>query len=487
VFAETMRAAICDAGRVGVIVPTGIATDDTTKEFFADCVNQSALVSLYDFENAVGLFPGVGHGRYKFCLLTLAGERHSVIAAEFAFFLHYPADLAEEERRFSLTPEDLALINPNTRTAPVFRSRRDAELTKSIYRRVPVLLRRGDPNGNPWGVEFSTMFHMTNDSDLFRTAAELEALGALLEGNVWRRGVDRWLPLYEAKMAHHFTHRWGDYAMRPSDSADTQLPDIPDDLLSDPSYEVQPRYWVTETEVHAALRDPESKWLLGFRDITNATNERTIIATILPVAAIANSEPLLNPVHQGRGLLGAVLSSFAHDFFARPKVGGTHVNFFIAEQLPVLPPNAFAVRCSWSSGSVADWLIPRVLELTYTAWDLAGFAADLGWNGPPFRWDPPRRELLRAELDAAFFHLYGLERDDVDYAMDTFPIVRRKDETAHGEYRTKRLILERYDTLTEAISSGEPYETVLDPPPASPLVAHDESTRPTLGIGPEDG
>jgi hypothetical protein len=168
----------------------------------------------------------------------------------------------------------------------------------------------------------------------------------------------------------------------------------------------------------------------------------------------------------------------AEVFTARFKVGGTHVNLFIAKQLAVLPPAALEAVCPWSRGSVADWLAPRTLELTYTAWDLAGFAADLGWHGPPFHWNPERRALLRAEIDAAMFLLFGLDRDDVDYVMDTFPIVRRNDEKAYGEYRTKRLILERYDALVHASRTGRVYESPLDSSPAGPRCAHDPSTRP---------
>jgi len=124
-----------------------------------------------------------------------------------------------------------------------------------------------------------------------------------------------------------------------------------------------------------------------------------------------------------------------------------------------------------------DWVLPRVLELTYTAWDLESFATDVGCDGPPFRWDAARRFLLRAELDAAFFHLYGIARDDVDYVMDTFPIVRRNDEKAHGEYRTKRVILEIYDAMSDAAQSGRPYQTRLDPPPADPRIAHPKDSR----------
>ena len=114
--------------------------------------------------------------------------------------------------------------------------------------------------------------------------------------------------------------------------------------------------------------------------------------------------------------------------------------------------------------------------------DFNCFAKDFGYHGPPFRWDDSRRFLLRCELDAAFFHLYGIERDDVDYIMETFPIVKRKDEQAYGDYRTKLQILEIYDAMSRAIETGEPYQTLLDPPPADPRVAHPESTRPDWAV-----
>ena len=141
------------------------------------------------------------------------------------------------------------------------------------------------------------------------------------------------------------------------------------------------------------------------------------------------------------------LGSFAFDFTARQKIGGNHMASFIAELLPVLPMQTFQRVAAWASAPLLAWILPRGLELTYTAWDLEPFARDVGFDGPPFRWDAERRFLLRCELDAAFFHLYGLNREDTAYVMDTFPIVRKHDEKAHGEYRTKRVILEIYDAL----------------------------------------
>jgi hypothetical protein len=170
--------------------------------------------------------------------------------------------------------------------------------------------------------------------------------------------------------------------------------------------------------------------------------------------------------------MSANLAAFVLDFAARQKIGGTNFNFFIFQQLPVLPPSAYQKVTTWGSGTLSEFLTPRVLELTYTANDLTPFARELGYDGPPFLFGEERRSLLRAELDAAFFHLYGISRDDADYILTTFPIVQRKDEARYGEYRTRRLILESYDSMAEASYTGVPYQTRLTPPPADKRVSH---------------
>jgi hypothetical protein len=172
--------------------------------------------------------------------------------------------------------------------------------------------------------------------------------------------------------------------------------------------------------------------------------------------------------------LDSCVSSFVFDYVARQKIGGSHMKFFTLKQLPVLPPSQYAMTCKWDErASLGNWILPRALELTYTAWDLEPFAKDCGYDGPPFRWNEERRFLLRCELDAAYFHLYGIDRDDVDYIMETFPIVKRKDEKPYGEYRTKRVILEIYDEMRRAMEMGEAYRTRLVPGPADKAVAHE--------------
>ena len=243
----------------------------------------------------------------------------------------------------------------------------------------------------------------------------------------------------------------------------------------DPARPVLPLSWVKRPEVDARLEDWPHAWLLGFCDVTSPTNERTVVPAVIPRCAVGNKLPLLlAAIDPSRlVLLGASLASFALDFIARQKVGGITLNFFIVKQFPVLPPSTYDRRAPWDQDrSIADWLIPRVVELTYTAWDLAGFAGDLGYDGPPFRFDEERRGVLRAELDACFFHLYGIERDDAEYLLDTFPIVARHDVAEFGELRTKRLVLERYDAMMKAAATQEPYECPLDPPPGDPRAAH---------------
>lgn len=250
-FAELFSRLAKRGGRAGVIVPTGIATDSSTSRFFGNLVARGRLAELIDFENRERLFPAVD-SRMKFCVLSIGPAER----ASFAFFLTNAAQLAQGERRFTLAPDEIARINPNTKTAPVFRSRADAELTAKLYARAPVLIQeRPQEDGsdiNPWGITFQTMFHMSGDSGFFRTPAQMEADGWQRDGADWVREtavhVERRVPLYEAKMIHHFDHRWATYGAGASDDEEGAR----DCTLAEkqsPDFEPSPRYWVPEDEV----------------------------------------------------------------------------------------------------------------------------------------------------------------------------------------------------------------------------------------------
>jgi hypothetical protein len=431
-FAELFLNLIGPGGRAGLVVPTGIATDNSTKAYFDAISSGRRLVSLYDFRTGPGLFSEIGHQRFKFCLITLGECKQT----DFVFFALQVHELADHRRHFTLDSDDFSLLNPNTRTCPVFRSQMDAELTKRIYSRVPVLIdeAKGE-NGNPWGIKFTRMFDMSNDSNLFFD----------------ERFPDR-LPLYEAKLIHFYDHRWATY------DSDGNCRDVTLAEKQDPEFYVRPRYWVNHHQVRDRLNAQgwDREWIMGWRDITNATNERTVIGSVAPIAGAGNQMPLMLPDFRTEkvrvALLLGNLSSIVFDFFARHKIGGVHMNFFIFKQLPVLPPSAY-------SKAAIGFIQPRVLELTYTSHDLKPWAEDLGYAGPPFTFDPERRALLRAELDAFYAHLYGLSRDELryildpadvmgpDYPSETFRVLKNNEIRQFGEYRTQRLVLEAWDQL----------------------------------------
>ena len=456
VFAELFRQKVAPFGRGGCIVQSGIATDSTTQVFFQDLVNRQSLASLYDFENK-NIFTDV-HRSTKFSLLTMVGQDAPVQeGTDFAFFNYAVKDLNDPKKHVNLSRDEIALVNPNTHTCPLLRRSADAELTKAIYRRVPIAIKEGktiDDCLNPWGLKLKTMFNMATHSNLFMTREELEKEGYALEGNHFVKGntqsdgeEDEYLPLYEAKMLHQFNHRHGDYRDLPKESKSTQLPQITPSKLGNASFTVFPRYWVSRKHTESKLPNNEG-YLTGWRDITNSTNQRTIISSVIPATAAGDTVLLYFSVKKDRTVayLPSVLNSYVADYVARQKLGGTHLTFFVFKQLAILPPEAFTPE-------ILDFVRSRILELTYTAEDMRPFAKALGDNGEPFIWDERRRFIIRCELDALYFGLYfgwkewsnatvypetpkqleELKRlfpapvDAIDHVMGTFPIVKRQE------------------------------------------------------------
>ena len=467
-FAEHNLQILSPHGRAGFIVPSGIATDDTTKVFFQAIVKTRALQSMWEFENEGFFTAGKGH-MLRFSLTTLSGRKDCSSMADFLFQGQAISDVDDPERHFSLSAADIETINPNTGTCPIFRTKRDAAIAILIYRLAGVLWREGDPDGNPWGLRFLSMFHMTNDSGLFRTRADLASAGWRLNFGRFEKDGRIMSPLYEAKMTYQFNHRSGTFEGTPAGKRPHRLPSPSDGQLADPEHAALPFYWVAEDEVDARLDGIWDRgWLLGWRDVTDSrASARTVVASIIPRAAVGNSFSLmvLSADPQLVADLYANLSSIPFDYCARQKGGGLHLNFFTMRQLPALRPAAYSKPVPWApSMRIRDWLLPRVLELTYTAWNLKAFAEDCDDDGPPFVWEPRRRFQLRCELDAAFFHLYGVSRDDTAYILDTFPVLQRSEEREHGEFRTKRVVLETYDALAAAAAQGIPYESPLGPP-----------------------
>jgi hypothetical protein len=504
VFLELALSLTGAHGRSGMILQSGVATDDIMKPLFQSLITEQRLNSFHDFVNLEGLFPGIHRTHPHFCLLTTTGRGTSPYA-EFSFWNTNPSHLLDPERRFSLTAEELALLNPNTQTCPIFRSIRDATLAISIYQRIPVLLKEQPVKEHPWHVSLRRMFDMAYDSHLFIEDETVPSSSGTPSVNI---GGKRLLRLYEAKLIHQFDHRFASFKLL----GNSDCMDVASNQKGQAEFFALPRYWVTENDYEnkMAATSWRHNWIVAFRQITNSSNERTAICAVLPIAGVGHScYTLTFEVNSPPEIacFSANSNAFILDWLVRQKQAGMNLSVFILKQLPFLTPEVFEKENTWAGQhqSFQTWLLPRILELTYTAWDLEAFARDCGYDGPPFRWDEERRFEIRCELDAAFFHLYlpadehgqwkpastanGAVRDEtpqerealkkhfptprhaVDYIMDTFPIVKRKDETKHGEYRTKRRILEIYDAMATATRTATPYQTQLNPPPGPPVDA----------------
>jgi hypothetical protein len=627
------------SGRAGIIIPTGIATDATTSAFFGWLTDQKRLVQFLDFQTGMGLFNEIGHARFKFALMTVGASGTAEQAGvRLAFFLRQMSDLDQSERFFELSAAEIARLNPNTKTLATFRSQADAKLTAKIYGNAPVLIDEGKGEaGNPWGISFTRMFDMSNDSGCFRNAEQLTAAGAMRKGTEWlapdtaaTRDVQsgRYLPLYEAKMVHHFDHRWATYDDGSTGDDDARAFTL--DEKADPACDIRPRYWVPAREVFLRIADlPEGllaglrkndparialgvihllfsrwlwrdrptgagvflawrefvdhhplardlaptalglaannpaclhpsgsddipavaidrieegprgkiawyavdqgvltaflkqgerfdalpvgasplvseadalalaetllertspRWLMGWRDICRSTDERTVIGAVFPICGVGNKLPIFSSdtIRSRKPLAPvfiALISAMTFDYAARQKMGGTTLNYFIMEQFSALPPSAF-------TEDDLDFIVPRVLELTYTSHSMKPFAEDLGYDGPPFAWDEERRAILRAELDARIARRYGLNQNDLDFILDpaevmgadypteTFRVLKENETKRFGEYRTRRLVLDAWKRDEARLAPVR-----LDPA----TLADGAWARPMLAAGAETG
>jgi len=464
-FAELVGGITTTYGYAGIIVPSGIATDETTSYFFQHLMTTESLVTLFDFENRQLLFPTVD-ARMRFCLLvTSQAVRLNSRRSYVAFYLHNVDDLRKPGVMYSLNNNDIRSINPNSKTCPVMRSERDAALVKDVHSRISIMCDETKLS-NPWGVYYIRMIDFSDHTSAIILLDEKE------ESKESDNTNDVLLPLIEPKLLYYYDHRFGTFdgtTIKDRQTGNSRTVTYAEH--QDPWFRIKPRYAIAESFFEGIMSKYtyRNKWIIGYREITNSTNERTLITSLIPLlpasrrlVTIGLAFPLLSYC------ILANLSSFALDYVARQKLGSTALAFFVFKQLPILSPDDYQRSPLWAPlQTLAIWICPRILELIFTGHDIVHFANDCGYDGPPFTWDEDRRFLLRCELDSAYFHLYGINRDDVDYIMETFLIIKRKDEKAYGEYRTKRVVLEMYDHMTEAAATGIPYQTWLDPPPAN--------------------
>lgn len=446
----------------GLVLPTGIAVNDSNKAFFSKLVDENRLISLYDFENREALFDI--HRMFKFCLLTAGKQQSKPRAVHGGFYLTRLDHLLDPTRIYTLQTSDFVLLNPNTKTCPTFRTSRDAELTAKIYRNCGHIIENEKTGDNPWNVKFGRMFDMSNDSHLFRTYEQLNEMGAILAGNRFTLPDGTvYVPLYEGKMIWYYNHHYGTWPTggeRPNAINSPSLEEMQDSF-----YCIMPWYWVPEEEVRSNLKSKgwESKLLLAFRDIARAADARTFIVTSVPDAFGVGNTATLACCGVPAAALLAQLASLPSDYVTRQKIGGTHASVNYVKQFPILEPDQIPDDIKWE-------MAKRVIELTYFNHDMDAWAEEL-WKEmtdeqrsempnigrkEPFIFDPDRRAVLQAELDAIVAHLYGLTTDELRYILDpedicgpgcineTFRVLKERELRELGEYRTRRLVLDAW-------------------------------------------
>ena len=492
-FAGLSNQIIDHEGFAGLVLKSSIFTSSNASDLFASFMVNRQLAVMYDFRNWENLFPNVGYHE-RFALTVFSGKSKRQGASHFAFHCNNPTEITD--RAYKISPEQIKNLSPNSKKVPTLPRRRDLDLMLSVSSRHPILVQENF-NANPWAIEYIRMFDASGFSGNFKDKESLVSssyqMSYPMTYSTSDSALEDYVPFYEGKFVHIYDHRFSSFEGVPHSRRFGRKPGThtPTALQKeDPFYSIETRYWIPKSAAGKRIEEKigNKEYFCGARLVTNViSNARTVIGCILPsyptnnlLLCLSISANTRNEYTELCALFTSLLNSFPFDYLARLRISENLLKGDLYEVL-VIPPRTY-------TATLSNFITSRVLELTYTAWDMQPFATDLCYEGAPFVWDDERRFLLRCELDALYFHLYSIGRDDVDYIMDTFPIVKKKDITAHGEYRTKRVILKMYDQMADLPTMLVPapkeehgemevpdvsqWLTPLDPPPADPLAAH---------------
>jgi type I restriction-modification system DNA methylase subunit len=483
IFLELSIEITRSAGLLGLIIPSGIATDSYNQTFFNHIIEKRLMISLYDFENRGYFFKDVDSS-FKFCAITISGGKINEQSPTFSFFCKRVEELKYSGKTYVLEWNDFALFNPITKTSPVFRNYEDYILTKKLYTYGNILINNNDSKCD---ITFQLMFMMNSDSEHFLKINQINTI----------ESYERlFLPLYEGKMISTYNHRFQSIIFNSNNSKRPAQPvEIKFELLQNSSFKSTPLSFVEKLNVDKRVKHKNypKNWFLGLRNISSPNNEKYLTASILPYSAVGNSITLIhsNTCFKSVALISC-LNSIVIEYVIRQKIAGPNINIFYIEQLPLetVISNTFLKK-----------IILSVLELTYTSWDIKAFADDIwkeadtelkeairnqwednkvatgghewappewceldqeGCPLPPFKWDEERRAILKAELDAIYAKLYGLTTEELRYILDpqdvygpdfpgeTFRVLKEKEIKLYGEYRTRRLVLEAWERLHQS-------------------------------------
>ncbi|MHA1150727.1 MAG: Eco57I restriction-modification methylase domain-containing protein [Promethearchaeota archaeon] len=468
-FAERAWTLLSPDGYLGIICPTSIIMNYFMQDLFRAFVKRKSILSLFDFENKEKLFNITTQER--FCLLTLGGQNitKDIIPMTFKatnpiqvlkpleMILNYKAEnniIPKESKLLILKPEDFSLLNPNTLTCPSFSLKKEADLIRRIYKLTEILIKRDENNdiiSNPWNIQFNTLFNMSSDSELFYTKEQLrEEINAKAAnqknlGGIWMKGTKIFYPLYDGKMIWQYDHRYQSEFID-NTKKHRKLKTIKTSANQHKMihFSTTPAYWVEDEKLDDKIpRYYNRNWFIAFRDITGVNNERTFVATIIPKSGAGHTLPMIFSDIEPKLLacLLANINSIIIDFVTRRKTSGTHMSFYIVEQLPIFPPKKY-------SKNLIEFISHRVLNLTFNSLDLKEFALDLNYEKNPIQWDAKKRIISKSELDALFSHLYKVTRKELSDILEDFEVLKKYELEEYNEFITKKLVLDAYDKLS---------------------------------------
>lgn len=419
----------------GIIVQGDIATGFDTKTIFDHLIQNELLHKFHHFHNK-GKFFDI-HRDTKFALLTIMPNSK---ATEFMFNIISYDEIIDTGRKIELSKKDIALINPNTKNAPVLRNREDLVLLRKLYS-LPIVCNL--TKDNPWDILNHRMINGSDDSKYLKLLSDFDADIEIKSLDIFEK-TEKYLPVYESKLMWHFDHRFATYQDVSEKNVKESKPryvELHEKLNT--SFEVQTKDYIQSDIFKKKYSDNYVQdWFIIYRNVTGASNSRTTAATIVPKVPVVLSAYILKfdvrHSYSDQVCFLANINSFVFDFISRKKIGGSHLSVYVFNQISIIPPTFY-------SNKIRNIISKYVLQLTYTSNSLSQFANNLGYDRDPFIWNEKERFQLQCELDAIYAHLYGLEKEEMDYILETFPIVKRKEIDKYGSYRTKETILQLYD------------------------------------------
>jgi len=475
VFLELFRTLVNKNGRCGLILPTGIITDYTYQKFFENLVFTSSIVICHDFTNKQKIFKDIGEVlRFSILILKSPSNDNSNFSLS---VLNKSIDDVVEDRIYSLTRDDLKLFNPNTKTCPLFPSKKDFEVCKKIYEKNPILINESEYpvnntllmndtkllENNPWKIEYWRMYDMSNDSGLFHKKEELISKGfTLKKDNEFVKNKTKYIQLYEAKLFTNYNHRHGSFENIPIErrfgvKAEPNHPTI--DQKKDTMYEIEPRYWVEQKHVQERCKrkNVKDEPLFSFRNICRTFNDtRTVKGTIIPFSAVGHSAAVLifrdkdsKKQNKNRILFSCVFSSMVFDYIVRQKLSGANLSKYILIQIPAPAPESFKkLKLTYGkvTKSAEDWCIEKCSNIMPVTQKLAKAFRNFGIL-KPIKWDENNRVETICFIDAVVAHTYELNKRDYEYILNQFPILRRQEEEKFGKFVSLEKCLEFFDSL----------------------------------------